>query len=53
MINEAWTSRDYTRKPLVEIPGTHRIGEDGYMEFHADEDALEQIVLDLFYQKVK
>lgn len=52
LINKAWTTREYERR-VAEIPGEHRIGSDGFMEFHADEDAVEQLVLELFYQKVK
>lgn len=53
MINDAWISRNYERKPLYVPEGTHAIGADGYLEFHVDEDALEQLVLELFYQKMK
>jgi LCP family protein required for cell wall assembly len=53
MINDAWLARDYERKPLYIPEGTHVVGTDGYMEFHVDEDALEQMVLELFYQKMK
>lgn len=52
LINKAWTTREYERR-VAEIPGEHKIGSDGFMEFHADEDAVEQLVLELFYQKVK
>lgn len=52
LINKAWTTREYERR-VAEILGEHRIGSDGFMEFHADEDAVEQLVLELFYQKVK
>lgn len=52
LINKAWTTREYERV-VAEIPGEHRIGEDGFMEFHADEQAIEQLVLELFYQSVK
>ena len=52
LINKAWSTREYERR-VAEIPGEHRIGSDGFMEFHADEDAVEQLVLELFYQKVK
>lgn len=52
LINKAWTARAYDRT-IAEIPGEHRIGENGFMEFHADETAIEQLVLELFYQKVK
>ena len=53
MVNEAWAARNYQRNPLFAPEGTHQIGEDGFMEFHVNEDSLEQIVLDLFYQRVK
>lgn len=53
MINDAWLSRNYERKPLYIPEGTHVVGTDGYMEFHVDEASLEQLVLELFYQKTK
>jgi LCP family protein required for cell wall assembly len=53
MINEAWAARNYQRNPLLVPAGTHLVGDTGFMEFHVDEDSLEQIVLDLFYQKMK
>ena len=52
LINEAWAAREYEFRDAVEIPGTHRIGEDGFVEFHADEEALQRIVLELFYTEV-
>ena len=53
MVNEAWAARNYQRNPVFIPDGTHLVGESGFMEFHVDEDSLEQIVLDLFYQKMK
>ena len=53
MMNEAWTVKDYTRLPLVTIDGTHQVGSDGYMQFLPDEDSLEQVILDVFYKKLK
>ena len=53
IINEAWKAKDHDRLPLIRLPGVHRVGEDGYMEFYADEDALRQTVLDVFYQKAQ
>lgn len=52
IINEAWASRNYERNPVYSLNGEHRIGQDGYMEFHVDEESLEQTVLNLFYQKM-
>lgn len=53
MINEAWSIKDYTRLPLVSIEGVHQAGNDGYMQFLPDEKSLEQIILDVFYKKLK
>ena len=53
IINDAWKARDYERRPLVEIAGTHTVGATGFMEFHVDEEALEKTVLDIFYKVVK
>lgn len=53
MITEAWSVKDYTRLPLVSIEGVHEVGSDGYMQFLADEKSLEQVMLDVFYKKLK
>ncbi|MBR0218247.1 MAG: LCP family protein [Clostridia bacterium] len=53
MMNEAWTARNYTRLPLQSISGVHQKGDYGYIQFLPDEASLEQVILDVFYQKVK
>ena len=53
MVNEAYLSKDYSREPLIELPGEHKIDKSGFMEFYVDQDALEQTVLGLFYKKMK
>ena len=53
IINLLWNAREYTRMPPLEPDGNHEIGSDGFMEFHADNDALEAMVLDLFYTKIQ
>ncbi len=50
LVNEAWAARDYAWHDPVTIDGTHTVGEDGFMEFHADEDSVRRVVLDLFYE---
>ena len=52
IINELWKDRDYTRESMIHLSGEYKIGEDGFMEFHADEAALKALVMRLFYQKV-
>ena len=53
VINMLWDAREYTRTALLEPEGNHEIGSDGFMEFHADDDALKALVLELFYTKVQ
>ena len=53
LINEFWAAREYERAPLVEPEGNYQIGEDGFMQFLADEESLQKIVLELFYQEVQ
>lgn len=53
MINKAWTARDYARLPLVSIGGVRCEDGYGYIQFLADEASLQQVILDVFYQKVK
>lgn len=52
MINEAWKARNYERAETVSPAGEHTIGTDGFIEFHADQEALEELVLELFYEPV-
>ena len=53
LVNEAYTARNYTRPAAYTIPGEHRIGENGFMQFWPDENALKETVLKLFFQQVK
>ncbi len=52
LINEAWKTKDYARLPTVVPTGTYVIGSDGFMEFHVDEAALEQLILSVFFDKM-
>lgn len=52
MINEAWSTRDYSRKGTISPAGEHRIGDDGFMQFYPEHKAIEAIVFDLFFDKV-
>lgn len=53
LANEAWAAKDYTRLDTIKPDGTYQVGEDGFMEFYPDADALQQAVLQLFYEKVE
>lgn len=52
LINQVWNSREYGRE-FAELEGNYQIGSDGFMQFYADEAALKQLVLELFYQKLE
>ena len=52
MINEVWNSRHYTREETLSPAGEHQIGSDGFVEFIADEAALEELVIGLFFEPV-
>ena len=53
LVDEAYLARSYSRPAVYTIPGEHRTGEDGFMEFVPDEKALKEVVLKLFYEQVK
>ena len=53
LVNTLWNARTYDRTAPLEPEGNHEIGSDGFMEFHADDDALKAMVLDLFYTEVQ
>lgn len=53
LINEVWAAKDYEMAAAVKPQGVHQVADDGFMQFQVDEADLEQIVLDMFYEKVK
>ena len=53
LINEVWAARDYTLEDAIELTGEHQVAEDGFMEFHADEDSIQKAVLELFWEPVE
>lgn len=52
LINEAYKASGYTRGEALTLAGEHVVGEDGFVEFHADTAALEQMVIDIFYKEI-
>ncbi len=53
LINMTWAAKDYERANLIKLDGYYEVGADGFMQFHADEAALQRIVVELFYEKLK
>lgn len=52
MINEIWKDKDYKQIEDLQIAGQYKIGNDGFTEFYADENALEKLVIETFFEKV-
>ena len=49
IINELNRAYQYDILPVETLAGEYTIGEDGFQEFHADEEALFAWVVDIFY----
>lgn len=52
LINIAWAAKDYERASIIKPEGYHEVA-DGFMQFHADEAALQRVIVELFYEKLK
>lgn len=50
LINKAYESRDYLRQDMRTLAGLHQVGDDGFMEFHADKDALGSLLVSIFFE---
>ena len=50
LINKAYECRDYRRPETKMLAGGHCIGTDGFMEFHADEDALNALLTEMCFE---
>ena len=46
--NQSYVIQHYDRRDIVDLKGEHRIGPDGYMEFHLDEKGLKQLIRDIY-----
>jgi polyisoprenyl-teichoic acid--peptidoglycan teichoic acid transferase len=53
IINTAWNARDYVQLDPVHIEGRYETGTYGFNEFHVDEDALNDLIMKIFYYPVE
>lgn len=53
IINTAWNTRDYEQLNPVKPAGEYVIGTYGFNEFHVDEDALKDLIMEIFYYPVQ
>lgn len=52
LFNIADKAGRYTLQPILELTGTNRVGESGFMEFHPDESALRELIASVLYEPV-
>ena len=50
LINRAYGSRAYQRLDAKLIAGSHYTGADGFTEFWADEDALDNLLTSIYFE---
>ncbi len=50
LVNTAYKSKDYQRKDTLTPAGSHIVGADGFMEFHVDQEALSEMLTELFFE---
>jgi len=53
MINLLNEARDYEMLPIITPAGETVLGDDGFVQFHTDEEDLLRLVLDAFYEPAK
>ena len=44
---------EYARSEMISPEGEHSVGSDGFMEFEADQEALERLVIDTFFKPME
>ena len=50
LINKAYESRAYRRSNTMTLAGDYAVGEDGFMEFHADEGSLGELLAANYFE---
>lgn len=53
IINESVNCAEYARSEMITPAGEHAVGSDGFMEFEADQEALERLVMDIFFEPLE
>lgn len=49
LLNNSYSIENYEVTDIITLKGTHSIGETGFMEFHPDERALKEMLIDVFF----
>ena len=50
LINRAYESQGYETNDIRQIAGEHGVGEDGFVEFTVDQDALNDLLVSIFFE---
>ncbi len=50
LINRAYEGGAYTMRRIRTIAGRHQVNDRGFMEFWADEDALDELIVSYYYE---
>jgi len=52
LINEINRAYTFDIRPVETLAGEYKLGDDGFVEFHADESAIISWIIDVFYSPV-
>jgi hypothetical protein len=44
---------EYSEDDMYSVPGETTVGEDGYEEYHVDEEAFYDLIIQVFYEEVE
>lgn len=50
LVNKAYACRRYALGEIITIAGSHKTGQDGFVEFHVDEKALKAVISELYFE---
>lgn len=51
LLEQSYAMQHYTVNDTRTLDGEHRMGDNGFMEFHPEEDSLEELLLNVFYEE--
>lgn len=49
--NQSYVMEHYEQREIIDLEGKHSIGEDGFMEFHPDEEKLKKLLINVFMEE--
>ena len=49
LLNNSYAIKNYKVQDILTLSGTHEVGSTGFMEFHPDENALKEMLIDIYF----